>query len=153
MERAARQLLLFSFTCFVGVIAFAMVLGPAHKAVHSRDVARSIDLFHQHFDQLCWLGAAALGTALRHLAPRYAGPAWAPARLARAYALGSVTFAAAFVPRAIGQLTGAALLARVGFAALASIGGASLVAAAVSATAIIRALARGAPSASLPGSS
>ncbi len=152
MERAARQLLLFSLACFVGVVAFATFLGPAHKVVHSTDVARSMDLFHQHFDQLCWLGAAALGTTLHYLAPRYAGPGWAPALLARAYALGSLMFAAAFLPRAIGQLLGAALVARAGFAALASIGGALLVVAAVSAAAIVRAFAGGAASAAVSGS-
>ena len=80
MERAARRLLAFSFVSLLAVLVFGMVRGlaPVRAWLAAPDVARTAALFHSHFDQLCWLGSAAAGTALWVLRDSYRGAAWAP---------------------------------------------------------------------------
>jgi hypothetical protein len=104
MERAARQLLLVSLAGFCLVIGLGTIrASPAHLAMDTTpEVIRSFQSFHAHFDALVWLGAAALGSALRLLAPGYAGPAWAPRALALASAGGVLLLAAAGCALVIG---------------------------------------------------
>lgn len=141
MERAARRLLLFSLAAFVAVVVFASALGPVQKALAGTEAARSIASFHAHFDQLCWLGSAALGATLLLLARSYSGPAWAPSLLAASYAAGSLVFSCAHVVRAIGERTGSAGLSGIAFRILASVGGVALLVAAAAAAAIAWSLA------------
>jgi hypothetical protein len=132
MERAARQLLLVSLAGFCLVIGLGTIrASPAHLAMDTTpEVIRSFQSFHAHFDALVWLGAAALGSALRLLAPGYAGPAWAPRALAPAYAAGAVVFSCSYAVRALGERFGIAALVRPVAPSLASAGGVLLLAAA-----------------------
>jgi hypothetical protein len=141
MERAARRLLLFSLASFVAVVALGSGLGPVQKALAGGDAARSLASFHAHFDQLCWLGSAALGAALLLLAPSYRGPAWAPALLTASYAAGALVFSVSHAVRAVGQRAGSDALSRTAFAILASVGGAALLVAAAGAATIAWSLA------------
>jgi hypothetical protein len=147
MERASRQLLLFSLAGFVAVVALGTVrASPAHVAFDtSPEIVRSLQSFHAHFDSLVWLGAAALGGALRLLAPAYRGPRWAPRLLVPAYAAGSIVFSGSYAVKAVGLRFGMALLARPVAPALASIGGLLLLGAAGCVTAIGWAVLRAAP--------
>jgi hypothetical protein len=132
MERASRQLLLFSLGGFVAVVALGTVrASPAHAAFDtSPEIVRSLQSFHAHFDSLVWLGAAALGGALRLLAPAYRGPAWAPRLLPAAYAAGSIVFSGSYAVKALGLRFGLDVLARPVAPALASVGGLLLLGAA-----------------------
>jgi hypothetical protein len=132
MERAARQLLLFSLGGFVAVVALGTVrASPAHVAFDtSPEIVRSLQSFHAHLDSLVWLGAAALGGALHLLAPAYRGPAWAPRTLPAAYALGSLVFSGSYAVKGLGLRFGIDVLARPVAPALASAGGLLLIAAA-----------------------
>jgi hypothetical protein len=144
MERASRQLLLFSLAGFVMVVALGTVrASPAHLAFDvSPEIVRSFQSFHAHFDSLVWLGAAALGGALHLLAPAYRGPAWAPRTLAPVYAVGSLVFSGSYAVKGIGLRFGIDPLARPVAPALASVGGLLLLAAAGCAAAIGWALLR-----------
>jgi hypothetical protein len=125
IERHARTLLLFSLASLPLVIAFGTLRGiPAMRALlETPEAARSVASFHSHFDQLCWLGAAALGAALFLLREGYRGPAWAVRWLARAYIAGSLLFSVAHAVRAAGVAAGSERLARGGFGLLVSVGG------------------------------
>jgi len=143
MERSGRTLLLFSLASFVAVVVFASALGPLQKHLAGTDAARALASFHTHFDQLCWLGSAALGAALHFLAGSFRGPAWAPRLLAASYAPGALVFSGAHVVKAIGLRSGSAGLPGAVFPALASVGGVALLVAAAAAGTIAWSLARG----------
>jgi hypothetical protein len=132
MERAARQLLLFSLAGFVAVVGLGTIrASPAHAAFDvSPEIVKALQSFHAHFDSLVWLGAAALGGALHLLAPAYRGPAWAPRALGPVYAAGSLVFSGSYAVKGLGLRFGIDLLARPVAPALASVGGLLLLAAA-----------------------
>lgn len=134
MERSAHRLLVFSFVCLLAVLVFGMIRGmaPVRAWLDTPDAARTAALFHSHFDQLCWLGAAAAGAALWVLRDGYRGPAWAPHVFAFAYAGGALLFSSSFGVKLIGQRLGIAMLERGAFAALVSLGGALFILAVVS---------------------
>jgi hypothetical protein len=142
MERSAHRLLVLSLAGFAGVIGFGAIrASPAHALLDTAPaVIQAFQAFHAHFDSLVWLGAAALGGALKLLAPGYRGPAWAPRWLAPLYAAGTVLFAGSYAVKGLGLRLGLAALAQPLPAALASIGGVLLLAAAACALAIGRAV-------------
>lgn len=154
MERASRQLLVFSLAGFAAVVALGTLrASPAHLAFDvSPEVVRSLQSFHTHFDVLAWLGPAALGGALHLLAPAYSGPAWAPRTLAPCYALGAIVFSGSYAVKALGLRAGIDVLARPIAPALASAGGLLLLGAAGCAVtigwALLRTGARASPDAS-----
>lgn len=137
MERSARRLLLASLLAFPVVVALGSALGPAHRRLSAfPDALRALDLFHTHFDQLVWLGSSALGAALHLLAPRYSGPVWAPRWLAPAYLLGALLFSVSFAVKGVALRLGMVALARWTSPLLASLGGVSLLVAAVCAATV-----------------
>ncbi len=145
MERAARGLLRYSFASLVAVLAFGTLrgTGPVRAWLDGPELLRNAALFHSHFDQLCWLGAAAAGATLWILRDAYSGPAWAPTLFAWSYLAGTLLFSAAFLVKVVGLRVEIAILARFAFGALVSVGGALLVLAMFSGTAIALGLARG----------
>lgn len=145
MERAARRLLLFSLVSLLAVLVLGMLrgAGPIRAWLADPDRARTAALFHSHFDQLCWLGAAAAGAVLWILRDGYRGPAWAPRVFSFAYAAGALLFSAAFALKLVAQAVGSGALARGGFAALVSLGGALLAAAVASGAVLVRGLEAG----------
>jgi len=128
MDRAARLLLVYSLLAFAAVIGLGMLrASPAHLAMDTDPaVVQALQSFHAHLDSLGWLGAAALGAALRLLAPAYRGPAWAPRTLALSYAAGAALFPVAYAAKGIGLRLGAGVLVRLASPLLASLGGLSL---------------------------
>jgi hypothetical protein len=148
MRHSARGLLKFSFVCLLGVLVSGTMrgVGPVRAWLdHAPDAARTAALFHSHFDQLCWLGAAAVGAALWILRDTYRGPAWAPLVFAFTYSGGALLFSSSFALKLVGQRLGSAALQRVGFAVLLSTGGALLVAAFASGLLVAAGLLRGQP--------
>jgi hypothetical protein len=69
----SKKLIIFSFLSFIFVFVFGAVFSPMKKAISDPEVLRNFDLFHNHFDQLCWLGAAAIGATLYFLRDKYSG--------------------------------------------------------------------------------
>jgi hypothetical protein len=144
MERSARLLLVSSLAGFAAVIVLGTIrASPAHRLLDTPESVKSFQAFHSHFDALVWLGAAALGTALRSLASAYRGPAWAPRALAPAYLLGATVFSTSFAVRALGERFGVAVLARPVAPALASSGGVLMIAAAACALVVAFGVVRG----------
>lgn len=145
MERAARNLLVFSFVCLLAVLVLGIArgAGPVRVWLEAPVPSRTAALFHSHFDQLCWLGAAAAGAALWILRDAYRGPAWAPRLFALAYAGGSLLFSSSFAVKLAGLRFGSAALERGAFAALVSLGGALLIAAVAAGGVVARGLLRG----------
>jgi hypothetical protein len=124
MDRSAHRLLVLSLAGFAAVVGLGTVrASPAHALLDTEQSVQAFQAFHAHFDSLVWLGAAALGAALKLLAPGYRGPEWAPRLLAPAYALGAVVFAGSYGVKGLGLRFGLATLARPVPAALASLGG------------------------------
>jgi len=147
MERSARRLLVYSFASLVAVLAFGTLrgVGPVRAWLDEPELLRTAALFHSHFDQLCWLGAAAAGAALWILRDGYSGPAWAPSLFSWTYPAGALLFSTAFLVKVIGLRIESVILARFTFGALVSVGGALLVVAMVSGAATARGLVRGKP--------
>jgi len=132
MERSAHRLLLLSLAGFATVVGLGTIrASPAHLLLDNEASVQAFQAFHAHFDSLVWLGAAALGAALKLLAPGYRGPDWAPRWLAPAYAMGAVVFAGSYAVKGLGLRLGVAPLARAVPAALASLGGVLLLGAAL----------------------
>jgi hypothetical protein len=148
MERAARRLVLFSFLSFLAVLVTGTLrgIGPVKAWLDGPELLRLAALFHSHFDQLCWLGAAAAGAALWILRDAYRGPAWAPALLSFTYPAGALLFSTAFLLKVVGVRAGIEALARGVFGALVSVGGALLLVALAAGAAVAWGLRRpGAP--------
>lgn len=102
MKNQAINLFIFSFICFIGVIIFGSVLSPVKKSFIDTDIFRNISLFHNHFDQLCWLGSAAIGCTFWGLDQKYKGAEIALRIFAFSYMLGTLLFSFGFLFRAIG---------------------------------------------------
>jgi hypothetical protein len=101
MKTQAVNLFVFSFICFIGVLIFGSIIGPLKKSM-ADEVFRNISLFHSHFDQLCWLGSAALGGAFWVLASKFTGADRVIRIFVFSYALGTLLFSMGFLFRAIG---------------------------------------------------
>jgi hypothetical protein len=139
MERAARLLLASSLVAFAVVIGLGTLrASPAHQLLDTPEAVKSLQAFHSHFDNLVWLGSAALGATLKLLAPGYRGPAWAPRLLAPAFLAGAVVFACSFAVKALGQRCALGALVRPLAPALASLGGVGMLLAAVAALVVAR---------------
>lgn len=143
LDRAARRLLLFSLAGFAGVVLFGTIrASPAHQLLDGPESLRSFQSFHAHFDALAWLGAAALGAALRPFAAAYRGPEWAPGLLVPSYCAGAVVFSCSYAVKGLGERFAVELLVRPLAPLLASLGGLGLVAAAGCAGVVAWSLAR-----------
>jgi hypothetical protein len=131
--------------CLIFVLVLGMIrgIGPVRTWLAAPDAARTAALFHSHFDQLCWLGAAAAGTVLWILRDAYRGPGWAPRVFAFTYATGALLFSSSFAVKLAGQRIGSAMVERGAFAALVSLGGALFIAAVASGSVVVRGLVRG----------
>jgi hypothetical protein len=125
MERSARQMLLFSFGSFVLVLAFGSVraMGPLRHVLDTPASTKSLQAFHSHFDQLCWLGSAALGATMWILRDAWRGPRWVPPTFNACWFAGSVLFATSFFVRGVGEALSRPALARGAYALLVSAGG------------------------------
>jgi len=154
MERAARRLVAFSFVSLLFVLVFGTIRGtpPVRAWLDGPELLRVAGLFHSHFDQLCWLGAAAAGAALWIMRDAYRGPTWAPALFAWSYSAGALFFSTAFLVKVIGLRLQSAALARLAFGALVSLGGALLIVGLMSGAVIASALLRMAPERESEGS-
>jgi hypothetical protein len=137
MDRAARRLLLFSLASLVLVIAFGTLRGALRPAPEAAEVAKYTALFHSHFDQLCWLGAAAAGAALWILRGGYSGPAWGPVLFGWAYPAGAALFSVAFLVKVLGLRLESDALTHAAFGALVSLGGVLLLVAMCSAVVVV----------------
>ncbi len=128
MERAARRLVTFSFLSLLFVLVSGTIrgMGPVKAWLDGPELLRLAALFHSHFDQLCWLGAAAAGAAFWILRDAYRGPAWAPRLFSWSYPAGALIFSTAFLAKVIGVRIESAALARAAFGGLVSVGGALL---------------------------
>jgi hypothetical protein len=144
MERAARRLVTFSFVSLLFVVLSGTLrgMGPVRERLADPELLRLATLFHSHFDQLCWLGAAAAGAALWILRDAYRGAAWAPRLFATSYPAGGLLFSLAFLVKLVGLLAGSAALSRFAFGGLVSVGGALLLVAAACGAAIALGLRR-----------
>jgi hypothetical protein len=138
MEAAARRLVTFSFVSFLFVLASGTIrgLGPVKAWLDGPELLRVAALFHSHFDQLCWLGAAATGAALWILRDAYRGAGWAPRLFAWSYPAGALLFSSAFLVKLVGLRLERVALSRMAFGALVSLGGALLLVALVAGGAI-----------------
>lgn len=61
MKSDTRRLFLFSFLSFMIVILMGTLNAPLKKSFQNTDIWTNVTLFHSHFDQLSWLGSAAIG--------------------------------------------------------------------------------------------
>jgi hypothetical protein len=110
MKTQSIRLFIFSFICFIGVLIFGSILGPLKKAIVDLDVFKNISLFHSHFDQLCWLGSAAIGATFWVLDPIFKGSETVLKIFAYSYMLGTLLFSMGFLFRAIGTICDSSII-------------------------------------------
>lgn len=123
MRKQAAHLLVFSFICFIGVFVFGSILGPIQKIYSDPHVIRNFNLFHNHFDQLCWLGAAAIGAVLYATHDKYNGSERILRVFAISYMLGTILFSFAFLVRAFGIILMSKMLEKGLYIGFVSLGG------------------------------
>jgi len=123
MQKQAMQLFAFSLICFIGVFVFGSILGPLQKIYNDPQVIRNFNLFHNHFDQLCWLGAAAIGAVLYAARDRFNGSERILRIFTLSYMLGTALFSFAFLARALGLILMSTLLEKGSYVGLVSLGG------------------------------
>lgn len=123
MKNHAVNFFIFSFICFIGVLIFGLALGPIKKALIEEDIFRNISLFHNHFDQLCWLGSAAIGCVFWVLDHKYKGSEIAVMIFSFSYMLGTLLFSFGFLFRALGIFYGSNMIKIFATAGMLSIGG------------------------------
>jgi hypothetical protein len=123
MKGQANRLLIFSFICFVGVLLFGSILGPMKKAFSDAEVFRNISLFHSHFDQLCWLGSAAIGSTFWILDSKFKGSEMALKVFSFSYMLGTLLFSFGFLLRAIGIIYNNIIIEKMIATGMLSLGG------------------------------
>ena len=123
MRKQAMQLFVFSFTCFIGVFVFGSVLSPLQKIYNDPQITRNFNLFHNHFDQLCWLGAAAIGAVLYTARDRFNGSERILRLFTISYMLGTTLFSFAFLVRALGLIVTSRVLENGAYMGLISLGG------------------------------
>lgn len=112
MEKQARQLLLFSFVSFLLVLAFGLVraLGPFRGVLDTPETFRSMQAFHSHFDDLCWLGSGVIGASMWVFRDTWRGPPWVPYAFNGSWIAGSVFFSTSFLFKGLGEALGVRLL-------------------------------------------
>ncbi len=123
MKKQAIKLFIFSFICFIGVLVFGSILGPIKKSFSNTEVFRNISLFHNHFDQLCWLGSAAIGCTFWVLDHKYKGSEMVLKVFAFSYMLGTLLFSSGFLFRAIGVVCDIIIIEKVSTIGMISFGG------------------------------
>ena len=123
MKKYSRILFLYSFTSFLFVIVFGSMNTFFKKAFYGTAIWDSITAFHSHFDQLCWLGAAAIGAMFHFMSDRYSGSIKAVGFFTYLYIFGTLTFSFAFLARGLGMYLHNQALEKTVFAFMASIGG------------------------------
>ncbi len=109
MRKQAINLFIFSFICFVSVLIFGSILGPLKNAFPDPEVIRNISLFHNHFDQLCWLGSPQSGV----FSMRSTTVSWFKRVLkvfTVTYMLGTLLFSFGFLSRASGTILHAGVI-------------------------------------------
>ena len=131
MQKQAIHLFVFSFMCFIAVLIFGSILGPLKKTFSDPKVMRNINLFHSHFDQLCWLGSAAIGCIFGALNNRFHGSERVLKVFTVSYMLGTLLFSLGFLLRASGIILHAGLIENTFSAGVISFGGLLIVIAAV----------------------
>lgn len=123
MKKQALNLFIFSFICFIGVLVFGSILGPIKKSFTDTDVFRNISLFHNHFDQLCWLGSAAIGSTFWVLEHKYKGSEMVLKIFAFTYMLGTFLFSSGFLFRALGAILDNSIIEKAATIGMISFGG------------------------------
>jgi hypothetical protein len=123
MQKQAMDLFVFSFICFIGVFVFGSILGPLQKIYSDPQVVRNFNLFHNHFDQLCWLGAAAIGAFFYAAHNRYNGSERILRTFTITYMLGTTLFSFAFLVRGVGLIVMSKMLEEEAYIGLVSLGG------------------------------
>ncbi len=123
MRKQAMRLFVFSFICFLGVFVFGSILGPLQKIYNDPQVVRNFNLFHNHFDQLCWLGAAAIGAFFYAARNRYTGSGRTLRIFTITYMLGTTLFSFAFLVRGAGLIVMSPMLEKTAYTGLVSLGG------------------------------
>ena len=123
MKKQALQFFVFSFICFIAVFLFGSILGPLQKIYDDPKVMRNLNLFHNHFDQLCWLGAAAIGAVLYANRDRFNGSERILRLFTLSYMLGTAFFSFAFFVRALGLMIISKALENGAYTGLLTIGG------------------------------
>jgi len=119
----SKKLFIFSFLSFIFVFIFGAVFSPIKKVISDPEVLRNFDLFHNHFDQLCWLGAAAIGATFYFLRDKYNGSHRLLNIFTTSYMFGTLIFSGAFLIRGIGLVFKINLLHKSGYILMISIGG------------------------------
>lgn len=102
MKRYTRILFVYSFTSFLFVVVFGALNAPLKKAFYGTEIWNNITAFHNHFDQLCWLGAAAIGALFHFMSDRFTGSAKIAGIFTYLYICGTLTFSMAFLVRGLG---------------------------------------------------
>jgi hypothetical protein len=123
MKKQAIRFFIFSFICFIGVLVFGSILGPIKRSFSDTEVFRNISLFHSHFDQLCWLGSAALGCTFWGLDHKFKGSEIVLKIFAFSYMLGSLLFSSGFLFRALGVIYNSSVIEKVATIGMISFGG------------------------------
>ena len=123
MKKQAIRFFIFSFICFIGVLLFGSILGPIKKSFSDTEVFRDISLFHSHFDQLCWLGSAALGCTFWGLDHKFKGSEMVLKIFSFSYMLGTLLFSSGFLFRALGVIYDSIIIEKVTAIGMISIGG------------------------------
>lgn len=102
MKKQAIHLFIFSFICFIAVFISGSLLSSIKKSITDTDVLKNISLFHNHFDQLCWLGSAAIGCVFYALDNRFKRSMTVLKIFTFSYIIGTLFFSFGFLFRAIG---------------------------------------------------
>lgn len=145
MRNQAVRLFVFSFTCFIGVFVFGSILGPLQKTYADPKVIRNLSLFHNHSDQLCWLGAAALGATLHVTRDAFRGSERVLRIFTLSYMAGTALFSSAFLVRALGLILSSSLLEERAYIGLVSLGGLLNIVAIISGVYVANAIVAGLP--------
>ena len=123
MKKQAINFIIFSFICFICVLIFGSILGPIKKSFSDTEVFRNISLFHSHFDQLCWLGSAAIGCTFWVLDHQFKGSEMVLKIFAFSYMLGTLLFSSGFLFRALGIIYDSSIIEKAATIGMISFGG------------------------------
>ena len=133
MKEQSIKFLIFSFICFIGVLIFGSILGPIKKAFSDTEAFRNISLFHSHFDQLCWLGSAAIGATFWILDSKFKGSKLALKIFSFSYIFGTLLFSFGFLFRALGIIYNNGIIEKMAAIGMISLGGLLIVVTTISA--------------------
>ncbi len=125
MIKNSKQLMKFSLISFLFVFIFGLIRssGPFKTFFADPDAMSNVMLFHSHFDQLCWLGAAAIGAAFYVFKDSYDGGEKSVRIFTKLYIIGTLIFSLAFLIRAVGFASGTVILQKILFILFVSTGG------------------------------